>query len=340
MKKASNTALAQARALIGHHNMVSELRGDSSRDAHLRVDADETNMLALQLEQMRARVYEEKFNILKARTFLPVATDVDTGAESFAYERTNFRGEAKIISNYADDLPAVDTNAEKIVHSILAIGDSYHYSIQDIRRAAFSGKPLSSRKAVAARRLWERKLDEIAATGASTAGIPNGAINSGDVAITALVNAGTWATKVGAGNIQQVLDDLNALAKSVVVDSKENFMADTLLLPLDQYILISQTRFSVDNSETILEAFLRANPMVSSVEPWNVLADAGTLVGSSDDRALLYMKSPEVLELVIPQEFEVLPPQPKNLAFNVLCHGRTAGTCIYEPLAMKYMDGI
>ena len=199
--------------------------------------------------------------------------------------------------------------------------------------AAFSGKPLSARKATAARRLWERKLDEIAALGAAAAGIPSGAINNSDVAITALAAAGVWSGKTA----QQILDDLNALAKSVVVDSKENFMADSLLLPLDQYILISQLRFSVDNSETVLEAFLRANPMISSVEPWNVLAGAGA---GSTDRALLYMRSPEVLELVIPQEFEVLPPQPKNLAFNVLCHGRTAGTCVYEPLAMKYMDGI
>lgn len=333
MRKAGPKALAQARALARFHNELSDLHGDVGRDAHIRVDADETNMLALALEQMRSRVYEDKFAILKARLYLPVSGDVDTGAETYSFEETTEVGEAKIISNYADDLPAVETSGSKVSHEIIAIGDSYHYSIQDIRRAAFSGKPLNARKAVAARRAWERKLDEVAATGAPNDGIPSGALNNSSVTIEGLAAAGVWSGKTA----QQMLNDLNKLVRGLVTDSKEHYMGDSLLMPLAQHLLISQTRFSNDNSETVLEAFLRANPAVQSVDPWDKLAGAGA---GATDRVMLYMKDPEILELVIPQEFEVLPPQPKNLAFQVLAHGRTAGCAVHRPLGVRYMDGV
>lgn len=43
MRKASELALAQARAIAQHHNYVSSNLGDSTRDSHIRLDADETN---------------------------------------------------------------------------------------------------------------------------------------------------------------------------------------------------------------------------------------------------------------------------------------------------------
>lgn len=332
-KKASRQALAQARALIQHHNFLSSVRGDSSRDAVIREDADETNMLALQLEQLRTRVYEDVHTPLKARQFLPVSSEIDTGAETFSYEETDYYGEAKLITNYADDPPMVETDGQKITHKINPYGNGYHYSIQDIRAAAFAGKPLPARKAIAARRLWERKLDDVAALGDPNAGIPSGALNNSSVGIEALAAAGAWSTKTA----QQILDDMNALVDGFVTTSAENFMPDTMLLPLAQYLLVSKTRFSVDNPETVLEAFLRANPMIQMVEPWDKLAGAGA---ASTDRAMVYMRDPMVLELVVPQEFEVLPPQPANYGFKVLCHGRTGGCPVYMPLGVRYQDGI
>ncbi len=335
MRKASPRSLAQAQILADHHNLVSSIRGDSGRDS--RMDADETNMLALALEQMRTRVYEDKFALLKARLFLPTTSEVDTGAESYAFEETTEVGEAKIISNYADDLPTVETSGTKVTHAIVSLGDSYHYSIQDIRRAAFSGRPLVARKAIAARRIWERKLDEIAAIGAPEAAIATGALNNASVAIEALASAGTWGSAGKLADPSLVLDDMNALTKALVTGSQEHYFATRVLVPLDQFMQISQSRMTAENPETVREAFLRANPTVTSVDPWNKLAGAG--VGPSD-RIMAYMQDPEVIELVIPQEFEVLPPQPKNLAFQVLAHGRTAGTAINRPLGVVYMDGV
>lgn len=297
----------------------------------LRADAGEAGMLELQLEQMRARVYEVQYTELKARKFLPVATDIDTGAETFSYEQTDEVGEAKIITNYSDDLPSASSKTEKITHHIVSLGDSFEYSIQDLRRAAFSGVPLDARKAKAARNAYERGLDGLAATGSAAHNI-GGFVAATGIEISAAIGA-VWSGKTGA----EVLADLNKLVNDYITNNKETIMPDTLLLPTSQYLKMTQTQMDTANSRTVMEAFKASNPSVNMVEPWNVFDAAGD---SGKDRAVLYRRDPEIVELVIPQEFEVFAPEPRNLAFVVNCHGRTAGTCIYRPLGIRYMDGI
>ena len=297
----------------------------------LRADAGEAGMLELQLEQMRARVYEVQYTELKARKFLPVATDIDTGAETFSYEQTDEVGEAKIITNYSDDLPSASSKTEKITHHIVSLGDSFEYSIQDLRRAAFSGVPLDARKAKAARNAYERGLDNLAAVGSAAHNI-GGFVAATGVEISAAIGA-VWSGLTGT----QVLADLNKLVNDFITNNKETIMPDTLLLPTSQYLKMTQTQMDTANSRTVMEAFKASNPSVNMVEPWNVFDAAGD---SGKDRAVLYRRDPEIVELVIPQEFEVFAPEPRNLAFVVNCHGRTAGTCIYRPLGIRYMDGI
>jgi len=306
-----------------HNGMTSEPKE--------RIDAGEAAFLAQALEDMRAAVYEDWYPDLKARAFIPVATDVDPGAETYSYEEQDFAGSAKVITNYADDPPSVEVSSTKITLPIVSLGDSYSYSIQDIRRAAKAGKPLQARKARAARDVWERGLDDIAANGHANTGL-GGFINNANVN-AANAPTGTWS----GATVAQILADLNTGSKTVVTQSKEKVRPNTCLLPIDQYLLIAQTQMGSGDTRTVLEAFLASNPWITEVAPWDVLNGAGA---GSTDRSIFYRKSPDVCELIIPQEFEVLPPQARNFAFQVLCHGRTGGTAVYRPLAMYYMDNI
>ena len=330
--KPSEQAQAQAARIALFFNAIvaSGMGADGRAD---RMDADETNMLALQLEVMRAKVYATEYPEQKARQYIPVTNEDDPAAESIAYEETDEAGEAALISNYADDLPTVESKGEKISFEVRAYGVAYTYTLQDIRRAAFSGKPLRTKKAVAAMKAWERKLDTVAFQGDPDAGIAQGFGNHGSVGIETLAAAGTWATKTA----QQMLDDLNKLVSGFITTSEELHEPTDLVLPTAQFLLMNQTRMSTDNGETVMAAFLTANPTIQRVGSWNKLDGAGA---GGLDRMVAYKRDSDVLELVIPQEFEVFPPQPKNLAFNVPCHGRTAGTHLYRPLGMRYMDGI
>ena len=341
MKKAHPRSVAQVNGIVSFINGLVDSGVESA--GRVRFDADETNMLALELEQMRARVYETDYPELKARRFIPVTNEVDTGAESFAYREDDYAGEAKVIRNFADDPPSVETSSEKVVHSVLSLGDSYTYSIQDMRRAAFSGNPLSARKAIAARRVWERGLDSIAAFGAPGDGIPNGLLNkavgtsAGQIRGSAIDTAADW-TDAGL-NADNMVEDLNIAVREMITDSKETYTPNRLLLPTVHFLRLSHARMSADNSESAAEAFIRTNPWIEEIDSWDKLKEIdGT--GGNNSRGLLYRADPEVLELVIPQEFEVLPPQVRNFAFKVLCHGRTAGTVVYKPLGLRYITGL
>lgn len=300
-------------------------------DAKDRLDAGEVAVLGKALEDMRSRVYEDDYTLIKARQFIPVSNDVDPGAETFAYEEQAHVGEAKIISNYSDDPPSAEVESRKVILPIVGVGGSYHYSLMDLRRAAKAGTPLTARKARAARDVWERRLDSIAASGAGDQNV-GGFINSTNVT-AANAATGTWSGATPA----QIVADVNGASAAMITASDENFEPNTLLVPTAQFLILAQTRMSADNSESIRQAILGSNPWLTDIQPWNVLAGAGA---GSTDRAVLYRKDPGVCELIIPQDFEVLPPQADNFAFKVLTHGRTGGTAVYKPLGMRYMDAI
>jgi hypothetical protein len=81
--------------------------------------------------------------------------------------------------------------------------------------------------------------------------------------------------------------------------------------------------------------FLRTNPGVS-VDVWYRCDLAGD--GGTDDLAVAYSKNPEVLEGIVPQEFEQLPPQFQGFSTTVYCHSRCGGVRIWQPKAMAYMS--
>src|SRR5690554_5233059 len=103
-------------------------------DAHMdrRLDSRETAMLARQLEYIKAQTYDVRYPAFKARTFIPVSTEVPPGAESITYRQWDQYGMAKVIANYADDLPLVDVVAREFTTKVKSLGEAYQYSIQDL----------------------------------------------------------------------------------------------------------------------------------------------------------------------------------------------------------------
>jgi hypothetical protein len=338
--KPGTEALAQAYALATHLNSLLRTGQDRTGDRR-RLDADETNMLALALEQLRTRVYEAEYPELKGRMLVAVDSDIDSAAESFAYEETDEVGKARVITNYADDFPTVETKSGKITYPVISLGDAYTYSIMDLRRAAFTGRPLEARKAMAARRAYERGLDDLIAFGSAADGIPDGICNravgtgAGQIRSTAMTAASWDSTPDALGMVA----DLNKAVAEMIADSRELHSPDTLVLPTLQFLRLSQT-FTTDNKpESAKDRFLSSNGFVRQVVSWDLLRAVDGASGNYS-RGILMRKDADVHSVVIPQEFEVFAPQPKNLAFQVLCHGRTAGWIVYRPLGLRYLTGL
>ena len=314
---------------------VARLQADVYQHCNIRLDAGETAALARQLEFIYAQTYDIKFAELKARRFIPIDTSVDSGAEFFTYRQWNMFGMAKLIANFADDLPRVDALVKEFPAPIKSLGASYGFSIQDMRRSAMAGSQLDARRARAARRAHEQAFDDIMAFGNADAGL-EGFLNSANVPIVPAVT-GAWVTNLATP--LQMIEDLNELVNSIIIATLETFIPNTLLLSNVSFQRINSTPMSStgDADKTVLRFFLDNNPYITDIDQWNKLNAAGA---GGVSRAVAYMRSDEVLSGVEPQPFEQFPPQARNLEFVIPTHQRVGGVRIQYPLAIAYTDNL
>lgn len=305
--------------------------------ANMRLDANETAFLDRALRHVEAKVYEQQYPELRHRRYIPQDTNAPAGAESIWYRQLAEVGKAKLISNYADDLPRVDVTQLEYGTPVAAIGDSFQYSLMDIKRAAMPGAPnLEARRAIAARNVIEWELDDIACVGRSAVGI-EGFINNQHVTVVDVItDAGDTAWVAGVKAPKAIIADLNQLRAQVRTATNEIHTINTLLLPTDLDEYIASTPWSEHSAVTIKQWFQGANPGLT-IEGWHKLNNANA--DGNGGRIIGYYKDPLVLEEKLPMDYVQLPPQPHNLAFVVNAWAITGGVHIYQPKAVVYLDG-
>ena len=296
----------------------------------VRLDANETAHLLKQLEHVKAQTYDVRHGPNKAKMFIPVDSSADPGAESITYRQWDQFEMAKVIANYADDLPLVDVTVKEFTCPVKSLGSAYQWSIQDLRRAAMAGSNLDQRRARACRMAIERKIDDIGAFGEPNTGLL-GLLNNPNIPITVLPNLGAWPTLTP----DQIIENLNAMASAATIATLEAFNNDTMLLDTVSYNHIAQEHIAVDNRMTILKAFLENNPYIRNIDQWTKLNTAGV---ANIHRSVTYFRDPTVLQFNIPMEFEQFPPQAKSLSFVVPCHARVSCVEVHYPLALTYAD--
>ncbi|MDF2563686.1 MAG: hypothetical protein K0Q53_81 [Massilibacillus sp.] len=309
-----------------------------------RFDANESIFFARELEKIKAKSYDVLYPEFTAIQIIPVSTDAGAGAETITYYQYDVVGFADIISNYATDLPRVDLVGKPFSSKVKSIGTSYGYSIQDIRAAQMAGKPLEQRKANAARRANDQKVNNIAYSGDAANGLnglfthPN--ITSYTLPTDGTLNGVTAGTAAAAKFINktpdQVLRDLTGMVNTVITITKKVERPDTLVLPHNVHGDISSRARTTGTDTTILEFFLKTNPYIKNVEVVPEAQGAGT---GGVDLCLVYKKDPDKLTLEIPQPFEQFPPQPEGLEFVTACHSRCGGVIIYYPLSICKSEG-
>ena len=305
-----------------------------------RLDADESVFFSRQLEHVKSRTYDKKYTEFKNRQIVPVSFEAGPGAETITYEQWDMVGIARVVADYANDFSTADVKAKEFTSRVKSLGSSYKYSVQDIRAAQHAGKPLTQRKADAAKRAIMQLENKITYFGDSEHGI-NGLFTNANVPNVALPADGAGAATTFASKIDtpdKVVRDLNSIANTVVSQSNGVEVPSSLLLPVDQYTLIASTARSNDSDTTILKYFLDNNPFVREADWLVELAAAqGELAA---DTAWCYRRDPDALTLEIPQDFEQFPEQEKGLAWEVPVHERIGGVLIYYPLSMTKSDDI
>jgi len=324
-----------------------------------RFDAATTAFFLRDLTEVLARTYDVKYPDLKARQILPVFTGIDPAAEGYVWRQYDRIGGAKVIDTYGDDLPSTEVVANEFQSRCLSLGTSYQYSIQDLRKARMAGIPLETRKALAARRSMEQAIEQIAffgvaqvpGTSASQAMMfaPASQNSSDPLAMYGITNFPGLPVVTGTNNwtlpstsVSTIVSDFNAQLLNMIQNSKGIHMPDTVVFPLSTWSnLNTMARSTVFTDDTVLQYLQKENPWLKNVY-WSTMLETAGLnqaQNAAGPRILFMERNEENFQLVIPQEFEQLPPQMVNLMFKIPCHMRIGGLRVSYPKSVLAFDG-
>lgn len=302
--------------------MTTEIRND-----------DVGVFLARELETILARTFEVEYADIKYSSLIPLSSEVGNGADSFTYRVFDKQGSMKVIGDKAQDLPRADVLRKEVTHPVRSLGASFAYTIQETRAAAMvPGMNLEQRRANAVRRAYEEKVQEIAYFGDAPSGM-KGLFNNDQVDKTV---PDKWFD--GAVTTDEMLELLNEAPTQLVNNSNMKEMPNTMLVPYDVYRIISTTPRSTTSDTTVMEFFLRTNPMITAIEPINELAAGKSGGALSKDRVVVYDRSPDKLQLHVPQPLEFLPPLRNALEFSVAAHARIGGLALYYPKSVMVLE--
>lgn len=316
------------------HYDANELRYIESTN---RLDANESVFFARQLEYVKSQTYDIKYPALSALALFPIETSAGPGAKTIIYRQYDSVGAAKVIANYANDLPRADVVAKEFTSNVRGIGDSYGYDVQEIRYAQQAGVPLETRKASSARKAHDQKINQLAWAGDADHGLPGFFTNANIPGYTVTADGtGTsklWSTKTAA----QIIRDVNGIINQVRTQSKGVHMATEVWLPIAQYALISSMPRADGTDQTVLTFLQANNPGVTfrSVLELDNAVSSGTL-----DTMVAIENNIDNIQLNIPMPFMQHAAQQKGLAFEVPCESRFGGVTVTYPLAMAIADSI
>ena len=222
---------------------------------------------------------------------------------------------------------------------VKSIGDSYGYSVQDMRASRMAGKSLDVRRAEAARYAIERKTNEIAFAGDPKHKLMGMLSDDNNIPLYTLstVNDKTaWKDKSAA----EILADINGMFAYQAKITQNVERADTLAISPAEYIDIS-TRQIPNTGFTVKKFLLDNAPYLKDIISAPELDASNTATNPyGANVALLYTNSDEKFSLEIPMPFYQYPLQNKNLEVIIPCEERVAGIIMYYPLSALIAVGI
>lgn len=282
---------------------------------------------ARQLDYVKATVYARKFPPLNADLLVPDDTSTPEWAETVTVMSYDSVGMAKIIANYADDLPRADVRGMAQMVTVKTLGDSYGYNINEIRASRATGAGLDTRKADAARRAVDLKIAKIKMVGDPDYGL-FGLFTHPNIPEVILPFGGPWDALTG----DQIYDNLNTMVFTYQQQTLGTHNANFLALAPTAYHSAATKFFNapVTSPVTALALFQSMNPGISVR---NIIECRGADVTGADV-ALLYELSSDNLAHNFVMPFSQLPPEARNLEFVTNCLAKSGGVNIYYPLSM------
>ena len=300
---------------------------------------------ARELDFVKSQSYDVEYPEFTALSLFPMSSEVDPGAETVTYYSYDKTGLAKIISNYATDLPRADVKGKPTTAIIKSLGDSYGYSIQEMRASRMAGKSLDTRKAESARYQIDYLNNKIAWNGDAETGLKGVLSTDNDVPLYTVANGAKGTTSWADKTEDEILADITGMLKQMATVTKKVEKPDTLALSSDAYIEIQNKR--IGGTATTVLKYIQDNipdikQIVSCPELDADSVETNPYAAASDGKAvaLLFKNDSRKLSIENPLPFMQYPIQTQGLEVVVPCEARTAGAMIYYPMSLLIAVGV
>lgn len=300
---------------------------------------------AHELDFVKSQSYDVEYPEFTALSLFPMSSEVDPGAETVTYYSYDKTGLAKIISNYATDLPRADVKGKPTTAIIKSLGDSYGYSIQEMRASRMAGKSLDTRKAESARYQIDYLNNKIAWNGDAETGLKGVLSTDNDVPLYTVANGAKGTTSWADKTEDEILADITGMLKQMATVTKKVEKPDTLALSSDAYIEIQNKR--IEGTATTVLKYIQDNipdikQIVSCPELDADSVETNPYAAASDGKAvaLLFKNDSRKLSIENPLPFMQYPIQTQGLEVVVPCEARTAGAMIYYPMSLLIAVGV
>jgi hypothetical protein len=309
--------------------------------------ADAQQALGFLVEQtshIETEVYQNVYPEIQYPQLIPVDESANEWAKSVTFFSMDKVGQADWFHHMATDMRIADVQRSKFEQGIEMAGIGYRYTLEELGQAMLAPNiRLSSDRADAARRAYEEFMDNIALRGNDAKGW-TGLINNASVTRVDVPNDGTASSRLWTAKTADLIQrDVNLGLSGIYSATNTVEMADTVLLPVAQALLLSTTR--IPNTTATLMQFLQtANVYTATTnQPLTIRAVRGleTAGAGGTGRMVCYKRDPRVLKLHLPMRHRFLPVwQTGPITYDVPGIFRTGGTEIRRPGAVRYLDGI
>lgn len=294
-----------------------------------------------QLANLEAKIYEAKYTAINYQELIPINTNVPEWADTWDYISYDSVTIGKFIGSSADDLPSVSTKANKSTVQIGYAGNSYDYSLDELRKSQQMRMPIDTIKGRAAFRGSQEHSQRVAYFG-DAARLMTGLFNNPNLALDN--STVDWDTAEG----QAIVDDMNSLLIEVWINSANVHLPDTFLLDSTRYATITSRRMDSGTDTTIMEFFKKNNLFTTmtgrelTVQPRLQLSAAQLAangVSNGDkDRMMAYELNDDNLGLVNPIPWRPLAPQMVGLNIKIPCEYKISGVEFRYPFSGAYRD--
>lgn len=289
-----------------------------------------------QLSNVEAKIYETKYRKIVYQEFVPVDMSDPEWVDEVTYISYDAVTAGKFIGANARDLPKSDITAAKSTIPVFYGGNSYGYSLDELRKSQALRMPVDTTKATASFRGFQEHAQRVAFFGDSDRGI-TGLFNNANVQTDNSVV--DWSTATG----QEIVADMNSLLTKVWQNSAETHVPGVLLLPSNQWTFISTTRMDSGTDTTILQFFMMNNLYKDLtggeliIKPNFEIKTAGV---ASVNRMMAYELNDENLTMRMPLAWRSIAPQPEGLQIEVPAEYKFGGVEFRYPGSAAYRDFI